>query len=583
MTRGLLQGSTRLMAFAAELAMRRVALSIERGPFARWRWPGSKPERLVIAPQDIRTADPTVAADIYAGLFVLSGQVVETGGRSPFELKAPSAAWARELHSFSWLRHLRAADNVLARQNARALVADWIGQESRVPAEAYETEVLARRALAWVTQSPLILEEADRAFYRRFLRSLVRQVRRLRMRVADMPDGYPRLLAAIAIAEFAVSARNQDRLVRQANERLADELGRQILPDGGHLSRDPGVIVEVLTDLLPLRQAYATRGIAPSPVLMTSIDRMMPMLRFFRHTDGTLASFNGRSSVHSDQLATLLAYDDTRGTPVGNAAYSGYQRIEAAGTVLIMDCGALPPLSVSQRCHAGCLAFEMSSGFYRFIVNCGASDEPGWREASRSTAAHSTLVIEDRSSARFVSDGWIARRVGPVMTAGPREVTVSRSEEPGAAIRIVASHDGYRAAFGFVHERSIVVGADGTEIVGVDRLVGGKEARHDRFAIRFHLHPQIKASMTAGGDVLLVAPDGEAWTFASTVIAPELEDSVSLSDVYGRRRSRQIVLNGRARSTPEVAWSLTRTAAGQRQRPKIGREGTAAGPDLFSA
>lgn len=582
MSRGLFQGTTRLMIFAAGMAARRAIGSVERGPFARWRWPGGRPERLAIAPQDIRTADPTVAADIYAGLFSFCGQVVETGGRSPFELAPPSPGWARELHGFSWLRHLRAADHALARQNAKALVADWINQEARAPALAFESEILARRVLAWVTQSPLILEEADRAFYRRFLRSLVRQVRHLRIRLADVPDGYPRLLAAIAVAEFALSVENQSRLVRQASERLEQELKRQILPDGGHISRNPATIAAILTDLLPLRQAYAARGVPPPETLQPSIDRMMPMLRFFRHVDGAFAHFNGMGSTRADQFATLLAYDDTRGMPVGNAAYSGYQRLEAGGTVVLMDSGAIPPLGVSQKAHAGCLSIEMSSGASRFIVNCGTSAEEGWREAARSTPAHSTLTLEGASSGAFMTHGWLARQLGPVMVAGPREVPVSR-EDRGGGTTVVVRHDGYRAAFGAIHERALLLRADGAEILGTDRLLfSGRTPKRDRFAIRFHLHPQVRATMTAGGDVLLVASDGEAWTFASPTIAPELEDSVSMSDVFGRRKSLQIVLNGRARSTPEVAWSLTRTAMGLRTRGRTGREADAAGPDLFS-
>src|SRR5208282_143547 len=84
------------------------------------------PERLLIAPQDIRTSDPTLAADIYAGYFAFAGKIVNAHGRSPFELEPRSEAWARALASFSWLRHLRAADTAIAKANARALVEDFL-------------------------------------------------------------------------------------------------------------------------------------------------------------------------------------------------------------------------------------------------------------------------------------------------------------------------------------------------------------------------------------------------------------------------------------------------------------------------
>ena len=183
------------------------------------------------------------------------------------------------------------------------------------------------------------------------------------------------------------------------------ELERQILPDGGHVGRDPGAIIEVLLELLPLSQVFATRNIAPPQALLNAIDRMMPMLRFFRHSDGTFAHFNGMGATPIEQLMTLLAYDETHGAPLSNAPYSAYQRIEAGGGVLIMDTGGAPPIEMSLEAHAGCLSFEFSSPKHNLIVvNCGMppTGRDDWRQFARSTAAHSTVTFNDTSSARFV-------------------------------------------------------------------------------------------------------------------------------------------------------------------------------------
>src|SRR6202040_3401478 len=109
-----------------------------------------------------------------------------------------------------------------------------------------------------------------------------------------------------------------------------------------HVSRNPGVIIEVLLDLLPLSQAFSARNVAPPPAIINAIDRMMPMLRFFRHGDGTFALFNGMGPTPPDLLATVLAYDDARGAPVANAPYSGYQRMQAGALLVIADTGRAP-------------------------------------------------------------------------------------------------------------------------------------------------------------------------------------------------------------------------------------------------
>ncbi len=149
---------------------RRAGLFTRRGataPFAMLAILRAKaPERLLIAPQDLRTTDATIASEIYSGYFALAGKVVNLRGLSPFEAVAPSQNWARALAGFGWLRHLRAADTALARANARALVSDFLARNEKPDrSPAWETGVVVRRTLSFLSQSPIILENADRAFY----------------------------------------------------------------------------------------------------------------------------------------------------------------------------------------------------------------------------------------------------------------------------------------------------------------------------------------------------------------------------------------------------------------------------------
>src|SRR5205807_3061283 len=147
----------------------------------------------------------------------------------------------------------------------------------------------------------------------------------LRHTAAEARDGVPRLQATIALVYAALCLAGQQRHIRAAAKRLTDELTRQILSDGGHISRNSGALVELLLDLLPLRSLFTGRNIAPPPALLNAIDRMMPMLRFFRHGDGSLALFNGMGATPTDLLTTILVYDDARGMPLANAPHSGYQ------------------------------------------------------------------------------------------------------------------------------------------------------------------------------------------------------------------------------------------------------------------
>ncbi|MGH6790665.1 MAG: heparinase II/III family protein [Pseudolabrys sp.] len=560
-----------LFLLIASRAARNVAARIAAHPLVRWRFGGGKTDRLVIAPQELRTADATRASEIYAGRFAFSGKVVMCDSRSPFEMVAPSDEWAVMLLSFGWLRHLRAADSPITRANARSLVDDWIALQGAWNSTGWRIDILSRRILCWLSQTPLVLEDADARFYRRFIRSLMRQVRYLRRNAGDTRDGLFRLQAVVALTYVSLCMQGQSSWLRPNMRRLINELKRQILPDGGHVSRNPGTLIEILLDLLPLRQLFAHRNIPPPAALNNAIDRMMPMLRFFRHGDGNFAQFNGMGPTQVESLATVLAYDDARGMPVSNAPHSGYQRLEAGKAVLLMDTGHPPPIALSQEAHAGCLSFELSWRTHRLVVNCGlpAVSRETWRQVARATAAHSTVTFNDKSSCRFLESTSLRKLLfGIPIVGGPRNVPVTREDRADGKV-LRASHDGYAREFGIVHNRALRLATDGLMLEGEDSFAPARGETllanvPDEFAIRFHLHPAVKANrLQDGHGVILLLPDREVWTFNAFEDAVEIEESVFLAGPDGPRRTVQIVIYGHARQQPAVQWSFRHTPPAQ--------------------
>jgi uncharacterized heparinase superfamily protein len=567
MTRVSVAERARLSALIGRRAFRSLLGHLNAHPLLRWRFGSGKTDRLVIAPQDLRTADATRASEIYAGRFAFAGKVVICDRRSPFEMTPPSDEWAVMLLNFSWLRHLRAADSAITRANARSLIDDWINTQGGWHPVGWRLDILSRRVICWLSQAPFVLQDADARFYRRFIRSLSRQVRYLRRTLKDSRDGLPRLQAVIALNYAALCIQGQSGTLRPNARRLMEELRTQILPDGGHISRNPGALIELLADLLPLRQLFSARNVQPPGALNNAIDRMMPMLRFFRHADGNFAQFNGMGPTPVDLLATVLAYDDARGTPVSNAPHSGYQRLESGQTALLMETGKPPPVGLSQEAHAGCLSFELSWKLQRIVINCGlpAVNKENWRQVARATAAHSTVTFNDTSSCHFVESGSFRRLLsGTPIIGGPRNVPIERDEHPdGVVLRV--SHDGYAGDFKVIHSRAVRLSPDGRSLDGEDSF--NPSDGHaiptnvgDEFAIRFHLHPAIKANrLSDGRGVILLLPDREVWTFATLAESVELEESVFLAGTDGPRRTVQIVIYGHARSQQTVRWNLRHT------------------------
>lgn len=526
-------------------------------------------ERLLIAPQDIRTGDPTTAADIYEGYFAFGGKIVNAHGRSPFEIDHASDAWMRSLASFSWLRHLRADGGPQAGQTARALVDDFLRHMGKpAPMPAWEARIVARRTLSWLSQSPLILEGADRLFYHRFMKGLARARMVLAHELNAGLLGETRLFAALALAELDICAATGARPQRRSTKILGDELDKQILPDGGHISRNPQVLIDLLLDLLPLRQVYAARSVPPPQQLLSAIERCTPMLRLFRHGDGPLAHFNGMGVTAPETIATILAYNDARTQTPLEALASGYQRLEADGLVVIVDAGGPPPQGFSQQAHAGCLAFEMSSQSQPMIINCGnpGGNRPAAREAARTTAAHSTLTLDDTSSCRFALHAGFSKWLGDQILSGPDKIPVERKEEASETV-LRLSHNGYQAQFGIVHERTLSLSHDGRILTGRDVLKPAASAKSFEkypYQLRFHIHPGVRlsVSMEAKG-LILDVPDGTIWTFEAPGCDLAVAESVFFSSPDGPRRCEQIVITGDTRTKNEIRWRFVRQAPQQ--------------------
>lgn len=541
------------------------------------------PQGFAITPSLLREPNADRAGEIYQGQFSLAGTKVEPGARSPFLAIEAPLRWRRSLASFSWLHDLASSESELARIQARCLITDWTTTDARRRGPGWETEVIAQRLIAWLSTAPFYLANASGNFHTRLLASAGRQIRHLNTLVANGANAWPRLHGAVALNYAVVCTDGLDKHVARMGDTLDQVIARQLLPDGGHLSRNPARVVDLLELLLPLKVCFADRGIDPPGNLINALDRLFPLLRMFLHGDKGLAFFNGASETRRKLISTILALDTQRAKPMSSARQSGYSRLEQGKTVIIADTGSPGSVRASDTGHSGALSFEMSHGTQRIIINCGyCGDGPDeWRAATRSTAAHSTLSVSDRSSATVVNGRLTEKLFGGPLTFGPQTVTAEIQPSDAGAL-LSASHDGYMKAFHLTHHREIYLAASGSDVRGEDRLTeatqpsaGARPSSHP-FSIRFHLHPSVKATLSKDNtSILLLLPDKSGWRFSARGALMKIEESVYFVDRDVPHRTHQIVLFAETSRTPMVQWALKQieksTEPPRRKQTKISR------------
>ncbi len=459
-----------------------------------------------------------------------------------------SEEWRADLQRFQWLGDLAALGSETAWEAARRWTAEWLQQFDIYDRLAWRADVIGDRLFAWLEYfDRLAIDDTLRAA---MLNSIARQSRHLARVAHREAPGLPRL-AALRGLIAALAAQVLDRALARALGHFAREIEAQILADGGHVTRNPEAQLASLRYLVDAGAALTASHNEIHGAIQQAIDRAAPMLRFFRHGDGRFALFNGANEGDGAIIDRVLNRADAKGRAPATAPHCGYERLRAGHSLVLFDCGKPPPAGLDGDYHAGALAFEMSYGRERLIVNCGAYHGPSveWRSALRATAAHSTLIAADTSSAEIRPDGSVAM--------GPEEVTAMRAEDAGAQW-VAASHDGFKKNLGLIHARQLFLAADGEDLRGEDRLTGRSG---QVFAIRFHLHPSVQASLTQDGNaVLLRLPGGAGWRLRMQGAVLSIAESIYVS-AGGTKKTRQVVLDGHVGSNGAIVkWALRREA-----------------------
>ncbi len=547
-----------LPAHLRHLWHRRLLAPLHGSGLYRW-WLGRRgadkePRALSVA---ILAGDIEIARGIAAGEFRHDGETIV----KPAPLATPagaSAAWRDWLSGFDWLADLATFGDA-GHQPARQLLDRWIAENPPARGDTWRPDIAGRRLANWLLWQNLFLAPVPADFRARYLRSVHLHVNHLANAVAGAPAGSATIGALKGLILGALALDDAAQLAR-GWRRLETALGQQILPDGMHIERSPRSQLQVLHDLAEISMAYGAVGREIPAALLAVMESMAPALRMFRHGDGALALFNDSVEADGETIERVLAATGTGRSRLDQAPNGGFQRLAQGGVTVIVDTGRPPPPGFDAHAHAGTLAFEVSSGRERLVVNCGAHPwSADWREVQRHTAAHSTLVIDDMSSSELRGEG-LGRRVTQV---------TCRREEADGQVWLDASHDGYASNLGVMHHRRLYLSDDGEDLRGEDRIAGHGGTR---FTLRFHMHPAVDASLAQGGTAaLLRLPSGQGWRLRIDSAALALEESVYLGKAGQTQRTQQVAATGSLDGDETVVrWALTREDRRKRAKKASG-------------
>jgi uncharacterized heparinase superfamily protein len=519
-----------------------------RTPLHGFRLRGRHPLKLLAAPVDPIHGDAGIGQDFLDGAIWCEGDSAPLEDNGP-RLDGASPRLAAHFHRFDWLRDIAAVgDRSASQPRAEALVRGWLAAHGETVSEpAWNAGNAGRRILNWMTHAPLILATNDLVYRSSVLTALARTARHLD-RAADREAPGIDCIAAwagIVGAGLLIAGGEPRRIFGEAG--LAKALSIALTDDGGIISRSPCEQLELVGLLAMLMTIYDARKLGAPSFLVEALGRSVPPLQGTVLGDGGLSSWQGGVPIAKSRIEAIIAASGERARPLRQARAWGYQRMSGGATIVICDAAPPPHSRAAQTGCASTLALELSDGPHRVIVNCGGAAAAGLHRVSglgdglRTSAAHSTLILADTNSTAVRPNGSLGK--------GVDGVELDR-QESDAGSKVEASHDGYARRFGFIHKRSLALSVDGRELRGEDTLTPARDRRKPteaRFAVRFHLAPDVDTAPTADGmGALLRIDGGPLWQFRCRGGSLTIDGSLWVDGNGKWHNSQQLVIGGEA-------------------------------------
>ena len=550
----------------AEGARKQLRREWTGSPMHRWRIARPRPHGLAARPRDPRPPNLEIGRQILAGRFEFGGVALETGTRGdPWDRPSPSRKFAQVLHGLDWMSDLLACGSVGATEGLR-LTLDWSRVFGRWNSFSWSPEILERRVFNLACAAHVICATASDVERDQVAQDLAPQARCL-LGDLEPPTHAAERALAVALAGAALAGEAGEQLIDRGLVRLEQALPHTVQADGGHASRCPAAALELLFDLQTLDEALVQRGVAGPDEMMRAMDRLAGAVRFFTLADGGLPGLQGGEARSRAYVAAARASEGETGRPP--AGRNGFQRLESRSLQVVADAAAPAEGPWSLTACAQPLALEILAKGKRMIGACAWSPDALGPQALRLADAASTLSLADGTCGEPVR-GLLAAALGPRL-AGAYAAVEHRRQETDGGVWLELSHEGWAKAFRLRHERRLFLDLAADELRGEDRLtpIGDTAAAEGQrrffpYAVRFQIHPDVRASLARDGKSVLLRAEGDetGWWLRNDAQEVAIETSVHFEDGQPRR-CHQVVLRGHARADAgaRLRWKLAAAEA----------------------
>ena len=447
----------------------------------------------------------------------------------------------KNLHSFFWLFSL---DLKSSKKITQSVILNWIEGNNNYNKKNWEVDILSRRIIAWISNSKLTYENSEDDYKNKFNTIIQKQINHLINEIEKSKLFDDKMIGCAAIILTGLSFK-EDKYLNFGLTLLKKIINFSFDNQSFPKSRSIRQLNFYLKYFVLIREWLKES--------QNEIPEYIDEIIFYLGKSYSILCqgikknilFNGN---HEGENNDFDQYLNNHGYKFKNNSLEagGYAILKNKKISLVMDIGPTPEKKFSKNYQCGALSFEIISNNKKLICNSGYFQKIKHKlnDISRSSANHSTLIIDNHSSCKINSSKLEIENNLKIL----KKTTVMEKNY----WNICASHDGYNKRYGVIHEREIEFFPENYKFIGQDKLLKKKNFKSSNFEIRFHLEPNVKIMKTQDGKSILIDIENEGWKFTAQGYTIDIETGLYFGKKNSFTENQNLFISGITQNEDQI-------------------------------
>ena len=454
-----------------------------------------------------------------------------------------------KLNNFFWFFSL---DLKSSKKTTQSVIKNWVKDNNKYNKISWEFDLTSKRIIAWLSNHQLTYQDSDQEYRLMFNHIIQKQTNHLLSEIKYSNEFENKLIGCCAIILTGLAYKNETNYLESGLSILRNIIKVSIDNQGFTRSRNIKQLVFYLKYFIIIREwLKESQNVIPE-YLEEAIFYLGSSYAFIWKNIGADIFFNGNYQSENnnfDQYLKRLGYVFKNEIN----ELGGYVILKNKKIILAMDVGSSPGKNYSKDYQYGALSFEIFSNQKKLITNAGYYSDKNNRlnKLSKSTALHSTLIVEDFSScsSKIINNNIFVEKGLKVLN---KSIVFEKDYW-----KIIGSHDGYLKKFGTIHERKIEFYPEQNKFIGYDKILRKNPSNEIKFDIRFHLDPNVKVMKTQDNKSILIELEDEGWKFSCDNLDINIDNSLYFGNKNSYKDNQNIFISGMNKESEQIIkWQI---------------------------